>query len=224
MHYLAMDLKLPEPAKDRRVRRSRAALMRAAVELVTERGTAAVALSDIAEAADVSRRVVYQHFGDRDTLLLEAGLDLARRELLPRLMDCPPETSGRDRALAVSRHFAEHRVFYRALLTGSCAFALDRGLISLLLPVNRQSVRQLYGDRLDPQTVDDMATFLAGGGAAFVTTWVVEAADPLDPEAFTDRLLRVTSVLSTAAHHQSADAPETAVPPSVGTSALEDRP
>ncbi|MFE7836069.1 TetR family transcriptional regulator [Streptomyces sp. NPDC057474] len=41
------------------------------------------ARSDIAEAADVSRRVVYQHFGDRDTLLLEAGLGLARRELLP---------------------------------------------------------------------------------------------------------------------------------------------
>ncbi|MFD0487807.1 helix-turn-helix domain-containing protein [Saccharopolyspora spinosporotrichia] len=61
-----MDLDVAEPVRDRRVRRSRAALMRAAVELVTERGTAAVTLSDIAEAADVSRRVVYQHFGDRD--------------------------------------------------------------------------------------------------------------------------------------------------------------
>ncbi|MFI1212945.1 TetR family transcriptional regulator [Streptomyces sp. NPDC020802] len=37
-----------------------------------ERGTSAVALSDIAEAADVSRKVVYQPFGDRDTQLLEA--------------------------------------------------------------------------------------------------------------------------------------------------------
>ncbi|MFJ9562800.1 TetR/AcrR family transcriptional regulator [Streptomyces fuscichromogenes] len=189
-----MELNTPEPAKDRRVRRSRAVLMQAAVELVTERGTSAVALSDIAEAADVSRRLVYQHFGDRDALLLEAGLDLARRELLPRLANLP-QTTGRDRALVVARHFAEHRVFYRALLTGPCAFALDRGLIALLLPVNRESLRQAYGDRLAPQAVDDLATFLTGGGAAFVTAWVVEGADPLDPEAFTDRLLRVTSVL-----------------------------
>nr|MDT0657250.1 TetR family transcriptional regulator [Micromonospora sp. DSM 115978] len=180
------------------MRRSRAALMRAAVALVTERGTAALALSEIAEAADVSRRVVYQHFGDRDTLLLEAGLDLARRELLPHLADRPEETTGRDRALAVARHFAEHRVFYRALLTGSCAFAADRGLISLLMPVNRQGLRQLYGDRLDAGAIEDLATFLAGGGAAFVTSWVVHGADPLDPESFTDRLMHTVSILMTA--------------------------
>jgi AcrR family transcriptional regulator len=180
------------------VRRSRAALMRAAVALVTERGTAAVPLSDIAEAADVSRKVVYQHFGDRDTLLLEAGLDLARREVLPHLTDHPPEATGRELTLAVCRHFAEHRVFYRALLTGSCGFALDRRLISLLLPVNRQGFQRFYGDRLAPQEIDDLATFMTGGGAAFITTWVVEGTDPLDPEAFTDRLLGMTSALMTA--------------------------
>ena len=197
MHYLGVDLNVAEPALDRRVRRSRAALMRAAVALVTERGTTAVALSDIAATADVSRRVVYQHFGDRDTLLLEAGLDLARRELLPHLAE-RPEATGRARALAVARHFADHRVFYRALLTGSCAFALDRGLISLLLPVNRQGLQHVYGDRLAPQAIEDLATFMTGGGAAFVTAWVVEGPDPLDPEAFTDRLLGTVSVMTTA--------------------------
>ncbi|MFJ1967439.1 TetR/AcrR family transcriptional regulator [Streptomyces sp. NPDC087903] len=191
-------LEAQPPVLDRRVRRSRSALMRAAVELVTARGTSAVPLSDIAEAADVSRRVVYQHFGDRDALLLEAGLDLARRELLPRLADVSPGTTTRERALATARHFAGHRVFYRALLTGSCAFALDRGLIGLLLPVNRQHVHDMFGDRLDPQIVEDLATYLAGGGSAFFTTWIVEGAEPLDPEAFTDRLVRTLSVLLTA--------------------------
>jgi AcrR family transcriptional regulator len=189
-----VDLDTEAPARDRRVRRTRAALLGAAVALVTERGTAAVALSELAEAADVSRRVVYQHFGDRDALLLEAGLDLARRELLPRLAD-DPRVTGRARALAVARHFAEHRVFYRALLTGSCAYALDRGLISLLLPVNRQGLRHVYGDRLTPDAIEDLATFLTGGGSAFVTKWVVDGPDPLDPGAFTDRLLRTMSVL-----------------------------
>lgn len=192
-----MELPLTEPAPDRRVRRSRAALMRAAIALVSERGTASVPLSDIAEAADVSRRVVYQHFGDRDTLLLEAGLDLARRELLPRLTVAAP-ADGPGAALAVSRHFAGHRVFYRALLTGSCAFALDRGLISLLLPVNRDGIRRLAGGRLGARAIDDLAAYMTGGAAALVTTWVVEGPDPLDPEAFTDRLLSTVSVLTTA--------------------------
>src|SRR5215472_1591063 len=68
--------------RDRRVVRSRSALMRAAVALVGERGTTAVPIPDIAEAADVSRQLVYLHFGNREMLLLEAALDLARKELL----------------------------------------------------------------------------------------------------------------------------------------------
>ncbi|MET9632786.1 TetR/AcrR family transcriptional regulator [Lentzea sp. NPDC006480] len=189
-----MDLHVVEPARDRRVRRTRAAVLQAAFDLVTARGTTAVTLSEIAEAADVSRRVVYQHFGDLDTVLLEAGLDLVRRELLPRI-DVTPQADERALALATVRHFADHRVFYRALLTGSCAFALDRGLISLFLPVNRQAVEHLYGGRLTAQAVDDLAAFITGGVGAFITTWVAGADDPLDPEAFTDRLLAVTSLL-----------------------------
>lgn len=193
------------PAQDRRVRRTRAALMGAAVALVAERGTTAVALSDIAEAADVSRQVVYQQFGDRDTLLLEAALDLARTELLPGLAEASNTSARRARPLAVARHFADHRSFYRAMLTGSCAFALNKALTGLLTPFNRQVIHQLGGDGLDARTVEDLATFLTGGGAAFFNTWVVEGADPLDPEEFTDRLMRMVSVataVTTAAMRQ----------------------
>jgi AcrR family transcriptional regulator len=169
--------------------------MRAAVALVAERGTAAVPISDIAEAADVSRQVVYQQFGDRDTLLLEAALDLARRELVG---DRSQRLTGRDRALLMARHFAEHRLFYRALLTGSCGFALNRALSGLFSAFNRQVVDQLHGGRLDPQTAEDVATFLTGGGAAVVNSWVVEGEDPLDPEEFADRLMRLGAVVTAA--------------------------
>ena len=179
------------PAADRRVRRSRAALIRAAIAVVTERGTAAVSVTDIAEAADVSRPVLYQQFGDRDSLLLEAALDLVRRELLSER----PPGRGRDGTLAVARHFAGHRVFYRAMLMSPCAFALNKGLAELLAPVNRQVVRELFGPRADENTVDDLTLYLTGGAAAFINTWLVEGEDPLDPERFADRLMGVTAVL-----------------------------
>jgi AcrR family transcriptional regulator len=184
------------PAPDRRVRRSRAALMRAAVALVSERGTAAIPVSDLAAAADVSRQVLYQHFGDRDTLLLEAALDLARRELLPAYSIAQQSPPDRAPALAMARHFAGHRSFYRALLTGSSAFALNRALSALLIPANRRLVHLLYGDAPDHGLVDDLATFLTGGGAAFFNTWVVDGPDPLDPEEFTDRLMRMISIMA----------------------------
>lgn len=185
-----------EPATDRRVRRTRAALIRAALALVGERGTSAVPVSELADAADVSRQVVYQHFGDRDALLLAAAIDLARRELLPAFAAEPGPSGGRAPALAMARHFAAHRRFYRALLTGSCAFALTRGLSELMLPVNREMIRHVHGPGADPQTVDDVAAFLTGGGAAFFNTWVVEGPEPLDPEEFTDRLMRMVALLT----------------------------
>ncbi|HTJ71730.1 MAG TPA: helix-turn-helix domain-containing protein [Actinospica sp.] len=188
---------------DRRVRRSRGALMRAAVEVVSERGTTDVSVSDIARAADVTRRVLYEHFGDRDTLLLEAGLDLVRRELLPRLADSDlaDDADGtRERTLAVARHFAEHRGYFRALMTGSCAFALDRGLADLLLPFNREGFERMYGHRLDKQGIDDLTVFVTGGGSAIFTAWVVDGPEPLDPESFTDRLLRALALLLPLTH------------------------
>lgn len=188
-----MNLNQNPGAQDPRVRRSRAAVMQATVALVAERGTAAVPLSDIAGAADVSRPVVYQHFGDRDNLLMQSAVDLATRELLPRMAVAANTASGRDRALAMARHFAEHRSFYRAVLTSSCAFALNKSLSGLIIPHNRQLVHEMSGGSLDAQGEEDLATFLTGGGAAVVNTWVVESAGPLDPEAFADRLMRLAS-------------------------------
>jgi AcrR family transcriptional regulator len=178
------------PARDRRVRRSRAALMAAARTLVAERGSADVPVSDIAEAADVSRRLVYQQFRDRDTLLLETALDLARRELLPSVTG-----DGHARALAVARHMAIHRPFYRALLTSPCGFALRRAFNELFLPANLEAVRTVYGADLDTRTVEDLAAFLTGGWGDVIHTWVVDGPNPLGPEEFTDRLLRTASVL-----------------------------
>ena len=179
------------PVKDRRVRRSRAALMRAAVELVSERDSTAVSVSEVAEAADVSRQVLYQQFGDRDALLLEAALDLVRRELLE---DLP----GDERAslLALARHFAAHRRFYRALLTGTSAFAFTEALTGLFLPLNRRHLGQALGDRLGDRELEDLATFLTGGAGAVVNAWVVGGPDPLDASDFTDRLLRIRSVVT----------------------------
>ena len=201
---------------DKRVRRSRAALMRATVDLVSERGTAAVSVSDIADAAGVSRPVLYQHFGDRETLLLETALDLAERELLAGLTGIA-HAEPRERALAMARHFADHRSFYRAMLTSASGFALNKALSGLISPANRQLVQHAFGETLDPTSTDDLATFLTGGGAAFVNTWVVEGADPLDPEAFTDRLMRMLPLLrelpmTTAALSRSTTASDQTTP------------
>ncbi|WP_306371488.1 TetR/AcrR family transcriptional regulator [Nocardiopsis sp. CC223A] len=181
---------------DRRVRRSRAALMRAAVDLVTERGTTAIAVSDLARAADVSRQLVYLQFGDRDTLLLEAALDLARRDLVKGAAPGPADVTGPGRLLAATEHFARYRAFYRAMVTGPCGYALTAALSDLLSPFSRLMVDRMTAGTASPELAEDLTRFVVGGWAASINTWLVESPDPLDAEAFAARLGRMVPVLT----------------------------
>jgi AcrR family transcriptional regulator len=166
--------------------------MAAAVRLVSERGTTAIAVTDLTEAADVSRKVLYLHFGDRDALLVAAAVDLVERELIPQVKRAGKAL--RPRVLVVARHFAQHRPFYRAMLTGSCAFAMTSTLNRLFGSHNVTAVRELFGE-LDQTTQNDLAAFLAGGAGAIVNDWLIDGTDPLDPEELADRLLRLGPVL-----------------------------
>jgi AcrR family transcriptional regulator len=170
---------------DRRVQRSRAALLAAAVALVSERGTTAIPVTDLAAAADVSRQLVYLQFGDRDALLVAAAADLVTREL----------TDGaRGNTLATARHFATHRPFYRAMLTGSCAGAMARTLNKLFAPANQRMLADRFA-ALDEPTRADLAAFLAGGAGSLINDWLVGGADPLSPEELAGRLYRLMSTL-----------------------------
>ncbi|MFG3342925.1 TetR family transcriptional regulator [Glycomyces sp. NPDC048151] len=180
------------------MRRTRAALLGAATALVSERGTANVPVSDIADAAGVSRQLVYLHYGDRDTLLLEAALDLARRELTEPWEDDPTEAVGRGRALAVARHFAAHQGFYRAMFATASAFALHQVVSGLLAPLRRDALLARFGDTMAPRMADDLAVFITGGGAALMSDWLASGEDPLDPESMADRLEAIGRLLAGA--------------------------
>lgn len=177
--------------------------MRAAVTMVSDRGTTAVAVSDLAAAADVSRQVLYAQFGDRDALLFEAALDLARRELLPVIAGDAHAPGGRTRVLAAARHFAAYRAFYRAMFTGPRAYDLNKALSAVHGSFNRQLADRMSARPLHPGTAEDLTTFVTGGWGAILTAWVIDGEDPLDPEEMADRLLRLASTLANARSPQS---------------------
>jgi len=191
----------PSQKQDPRVRRSRTALFAAAVRLVTERQTTAISVSDLADAADMSRRVVYQQFQDRDTLLLEAALDLLRREHLDGSPTDDGDTpdSRAAKVLGLTAHFAQHQTFYRTMLTGTCAYAFNKELCGLFAHFNRQIVLQRHGPDLAPEIADDLTDFLTGGVAAIVHTWIVDGPAPLDPADLTARLARLLPLVTGSA-------------------------
>ncbi|WP_371482553.1 TetR/AcrR family transcriptional regulator [Kitasatospora sp. NBC_00315] len=69
----------PEGRRDRKARRTRESLAAAALQLVLERGPAAVSVEDVTDLADVSRRTFSRYFPSREDAVLDClRADFAR--------------------------------------------------------------------------------------------------------------------------------------------------
>jgi AcrR family transcriptional regulator len=61
-----------QDASDRRVVRTRNALLQAFIALVLEKRYSSIKVADIADCADVGRSTFYEHFASKDAMLLES--------------------------------------------------------------------------------------------------------------------------------------------------------
>ena len=90
----------------------RAAILRAALVLIAERGADAATTREIAAAAGTTERTLFKHFGSKAALvqsvIAEAALDLMRQAAFARVHDSRPFT--RDELAAWHRAFLEERV------------------------------------------------------------------------------------------------------------------
>ena len=116
----------PEGLRDRKKRETRAAIADAAMELFTERGFDAVTVADVARAADVSEKTVFNYFATKEDLALARG-DERRAELIAEVRARPAGTPisapFRAQTLAFVDHVEggpiEHIVAVPRLVAGS---------------------------------------------------------------------------------------------------------
>ncbi|MFF1399207.1 TetR/AcrR family transcriptional regulator [Streptomyces sp. NPDC058287] len=107
-------------AEDRRTRRSRRLLGSALVELVLERGFAALTVEDITERADVARATFYAHFRSKEELFARVTADLLDElvtRLAPTVAGSATGFTGKP-VLEMLRHAREERDLYRIVLRG----------------------------------------------------------------------------------------------------------
>jgi AcrR family transcriptional regulator len=116
------------PAGDRRVRRTRANLQRALIELVAEQDLSQINVADVVDRADVSRSTFYDHYRDVHELAEAACTSMVDDMLAPLTSTSPAPADPSDleedpnpAVTAFFTHFAEHAGLYRSLLgpTGS---------------------------------------------------------------------------------------------------------
>lgn len=53
------------------------------------------------------------------------------------------DLTDRGKVLAMARHFAAHRAFYRAMLTGPCSYSLNKALLQRVLKLGPPITRDL---------------------------------------------------------------------------------
>ena len=75
---------MEEKVKDRRVARTRKAIQNAYLDLLRQKGTEKITISDIAREADIDRKTFYLHFNSTEDIIREFAEEKTR-ELLARL-------------------------------------------------------------------------------------------------------------------------------------------
>jgi AcrR family transcriptional regulator len=194
------------PAGDRRVRRTRASLQRALIELVAEQDLSQISVADVVERADVSRSTFYDHYRDVHELAEAACTSMVDDMLAPISSTDPapanpsgPEEDPNPAVTAFFTHFSEHAGLYRSLLgpTGSARVIEHVRLrttaaarLSPLLPATDDTPERGAADPSDTSR-DVPAAFVAGALLGVAADWLQRGCPrtPREMTALTEPLL-----------------------------------
>jgi AcrR family transcriptional regulator len=187
---------------DRRVRRTRRLLREALLALILEKGYDRVTVQDVLDRADVGRATFYEHFRDKDDLLVSGGAEL--RELVRRhLAEAAAVGQSGERpefAQLVFEHAAAHRQLYGALVgrrAGTVVQRYAREQVAALLREHLEQVAAARGVTL-AVPVDVAAQYIASALLG-VLSWWLDGEMPHSAEEMGRACLRLTKPAFTAA-------------------------
>ena len=157
-------------ALDPRIARTRRSLREALFALTRERSLDEISVSDIADRAGVNRSTYYQHYSDKDTLLVEA-LDAVLDDTISA-EDELSEDSGQRILLSYLRHVAEHAELYRAMLGAQGSAAVQVGMQQRVQAIIVGVFEREEGEPFTglPRRVG--AAAVAGSGVAVIRAWL----------------------------------------------------
>ncbi|WP_088283982.1 TetR/AcrR family transcriptional regulator [Kineosporia sp. A_224] len=157
---------MPDVAADRRVRRTRAAIQRALLTLMAEKGYEAVTATDIIERADIGRSTFYTHFSDKQHVLYDSLDDLG-----DFLRDQRPGHDGvLGFGLALFEHVDEQRDLVRVLLGRRGGHVVQDRVAHLLAELVREDLAPLAAAAPDVP-LDLVVTGVVGTYLALLRTW-----------------------------------------------------
>ena len=167
---------------DRRVRRTRAALRDALLDLMAERGYEAVTVQDIIDRADVGRSTFYNHYTDKDDLLRDGFADL--RASVTQPTTAATGAGHRLRfSLPLLRHAHQQRRLLQALLAGGARTPVLRQVERVLIDIVRDELTAMPGADAERIPIDAQARYAVGAYLALMEWWLTSQPQMLPEEA-----------------------------------------
>jgi AcrR family transcriptional regulator len=158
---------MPKKTKPKRIRNpvvTRAKLLQATMELVSEKGAAALSLKEVAKRARVSRGVAYLHFEDRGQLLKEAKAWIS--EGLQNTVTQFENATLHDRTFATTKIVLNHPEASKLLIEAAMAGTdLNRGNPLYNLVLNMLKDLKARG-RAHPDLDVEIVTYIMFGSIA----------------------------------------------------------
>jgi AcrR family transcriptional regulator len=172
------------PRIDRRIERTRQALLRAFIDLLLNEDIEKVTIAAIVARANVGRSTFYTHFRGRDDIL-KASLSFPSVPLAA-LVD---EAGDSAALILLLEHFCRQRRLARAFAEGSLRRLWVRRLAELIEPALSQRVRRLRARPL--LAISLVALAVADAQIALVVHWLA-SRDPAPAQVMADALAAVT--------------------------------
>jgi AcrR family transcriptional regulator len=160
-----MSIKRVHP--DRRVQRTREALMSAFIELVLTRGYETITAADISHKANVGRSTFYLHYGSKEALLAKS-----MRNISNQLAACVDGNLTSLQLLPLLNHFKEQRTVNRTFFEHPIRSLWVKSLATLIEP---RLATSAVGTRSDlPRALN--ALLIAEMQIALITQWLTTRA------------------------------------------------
>lgn len=160
----------PVERPDRRVRRTRHAVVSAFGDLLRERRYEAIRVEDIVQRADVGRSTFYEHFRGKDEVLVAASERFF--EVVAGALGEPETSPG---LVRVVEHFWESRGFLRRLIMGAEA-PLARSRLMARLTEARLETLAAAGDYAPTAPLPLAAACISEAQVGLLRAWVAGEA------------------------------------------------
>jgi AcrR family transcriptional regulator len=181
-----------EEVTDRRIRRTRKLLQDALLELILEKGYAAVTVQDVIDRANVGRSTFYAHFQDKESLFL-SEFEALQKQFEDHLTRMPMnDASPWGLSLMMFQHAQSQRQLYKALAGKEAGSVVLEYLQKFLAAVLLDHLRPQLSRRKNPQIPPEILTHYLVSTFIALLTWWLDHDLPYSAERMNDMFRQLT--------------------------------